>query len=449
MASKLNTTPDWHSASGMRIEGAYELCELVSADGGSAIFRALLPGDLAPRGLARLFRLNAIAAARQRDLWQAVASHPHQNLQRIFGAAVTEIGGDLVACVVTEGADENLAVELVERSLTADEAGGLFQSLAPALDHLHTAGFVHGRVCPGEMFASGDTIKISCDCATRAGQKVIADRGSPTYLAPEQTDENTTAAADIWCFGASLFEALTQSRFSLARLEEAHQLPAPFGRIIADCLDPNPDARPRLTEILSMYQGNDVPTTPAKAQPPVVELKDAPVNVFGAEQAEPRRRSRLLPFLIALPVLLVVFFLWPAKNKTAARRPVTSPDAKGIVGQIAPAAASVPAIPQTAPPERPSSGGSTPKPEPRATNGQVWRVVLWTYRNRSDAQEKVDYVAAQFPALHPEVFTPDTNPGMYLVVAGGEMTREQAENTERTARQLGLPRDTYIQSYRH
>jgi hypothetical protein len=448
MASEFKTTSDWLSASGTRIEGDYELRELVSSDGCSATFRTLLPGDLAPRGLARLFRLNAIAAARQRDLWQALAHIPHQNLRRIYSAVVTQTSGELAACVVTEGGDESLASELVERRLTTEEAGGLLLGLVSALSHLHTAGFVHGRVCPAEIFGSGDTIKISADCATWAGESVIAARGSPTYIAPEQNDENTTSAADIWCFGASLFEVLTQKPFEKARLEEARRLPAPFGRIIVDCVDPNPGARPRLAEILSLYRGNDVPHIVTAAPPPVVALKSTSVAVPGPGQLETRRRSRLVPLVIAVLVLVAAFSLWLTKNKTADRRQVTSPDAKAVVKQVAPAP--VPAVLPATAPEPPSSSGVTRKADPRATKGPVWRVVLWTYRKRSDAQNKADSLAARFPAFHPEVFTPDPNGGLYLVVAGGEMTtRKQAEDTQRSARQIGLPRDTYIQNYSH
>lgn len=448
MSLELNTTPDWQSASGTRLDGVYELHELVSADGSSALFRTLLPGDAAPRALARLIHLNAVDIARQRDLWQALARMPHRNLPRIISAGEMESAGKSLAYVVTEGADEDLSTVLRERGLTTEEAGGVLLSVIGALRELHAVGFLHGRVCPAEIFAAGDEIKISIDCVTRAGKEAIAYRGLPAYLAPEEQDRNTTAAADVWCFGASLFEALTQKPFAPAQLEEARKLPAPFGRIVVRCVDPQPGARPGLAEILSLYQGKGLRRTVVGAPQSPIETEHAPsVNATAIQQPRTTRRAPLALVLAALLVLLVVFSVWWTKNRTTPAGQMASPDAKAVTTQDAPAAVPAPPPPATLPPQT-SSSVVTKEPEP-TFKGPIWRVVLWTYSRQSDAQNKVQELAARYPELHPEVFTPNENGGLYLVVVGGEMTRTQAEDARHRVRQLGLPRDSYIQNFSH
>jgi cell division septation protein DedD len=227
-------------------------------------------------------------------------------------------------------------------------------------------------------------------------------------------------------------------------------------------VDPNPDARPPLAEILSLYHGKDIPQTVTHPPQPAVEVVNAPVNADRIVRLDTRRRTPLVPVLTAVFGLLILFSLWWIKNNTARRRQVPSPDGKTLTRQTAPAAppvvpqAAAPVAPQAAAPvtsqaapEQSPSRDVTQEVEPRTTNGPIWRVVLWTYSKRSDAQNKVDYLATRYPTLQPEVFTPDANGGMYLVVVGGEMTRKQAEDTEFKARQLGLPRDTYIQNFSH
>jgi hypothetical protein len=80
-------------------------------------------------------------------------------------------------------------------------------------------------------------------------------------------------------------------------------------------------------------------------------------------------------------------------------------------------------------------------------NGAVWRVVLYTYARSADADTKAHSVNQKYPGLNAEAFSPGGK-GLYLVVAGGRMTREDAERLRERVRAMGLPRDSYIQNFK-
>ncbi|HEX4164449.1 MAG TPA: protein kinase [Bryobacteraceae bacterium] len=103
---------------------------------------------------------------------------------------------------------------------------------------------------------------------------------------------------------------------------------------------------------------------------------------------------------------------------------------------------------------------STAKPVPGANaaanannanaNGptrNVWRVILYTYNRQQDANTKAQDLGAKRPDLHPQAFAPNGNGGPFLVVAGGQMNRQEAARLRLRALHEGMPHDSYIQNY--
>jgi hypothetical protein len=74
-------------------------------------------------------------------------------------------------------------------------------------------------------------------------------------------------------------------------------------------------------------------------------------------------------------------------------------------------------------------------------------VVAYTFNAQGDAEKKAHSINSKHPALKAEVFSPNANTGPYLVIVGGQMSREKAAAERRTALRAGLPRDTYVQNY--
>jgi hypothetical protein len=69
----------------------------------------------------------------------------------------------------------------------------------------------------------------------------------------------------------------------------------------------------------------------------------------------------------------------------------------------------------------------------------AWRVVLYAYEHRQDAERRVDLVNHNHPGLRAHLFTAANN-GPYLVVTGGATSREEAMAIRKHALQLGVPR---------
>lgn len=155
-------------------------------------------------------------------------------------------------------------------------------------------------------------------------------------------------------------------------------------------------------------------------------VADASTETAPVESTEARRP--LLPFwgyaaLATALVLLLVFALHP--KSPAPRTPVM------------PAPVEAPAAEAVKPP--------TPEQPSEPSN---WRVVVYTYMRRQDAEHKVAQIGARFPGFIPEVFSPNGGGRPpYLVALGGRMTRGQARTLQRQAREKGMPSGTYIQNF--
>jgi hypothetical protein len=76
-----------------------------------------------------------------------------------------------------------------------------------------------------------------------------------------------------------------------------------------------------------------------------------------------------------------------------------------------------------------------------------WRVVAYTYNYEKTAQEKARALGERFAELNPEVFAPKGG-DVWLVTVGGMMNRADALMLRNKAVNMGLPEDTYAQSFR-
>ena len=94
------------------------------------------------------------------------------------------------------------------------------QIVAAACDgvaHLHSAGFVHGDVCPGNLMietdTSGDRVVLIDLGVARAVGEAGAVRGTHAYMAPEQVKGGAwTRATDVFALGVVLWELIAGAR---------------------------------------------------------------------------------------------------------------------------------------------------------------------------------------------------------------------------------------------
>jgi hypothetical protein len=74
-------------------------------------------------------------------------------------------------------------------------------------------------------------------------------------------------------------------------------------------------------------------------------------------------------------------------------------------------------------------------------------VIAYTFNHEQQAWSRAAAILKQHPYLHPQVIAPG-GASQFLVALGGPMSRDEAENTRRMAREAGLPRDTFVRNYK-
>ncbi len=218
---------------GTRI-GAYEVLSLLGAGGMGEVYRArdtklgrdvalkVLPGAVAgdPDRLARFHREAQVLAA---------LNHPH--IAAIHGF---EDSGEVHALVMELVEGPTLADRIAQGPIPVAEALPMAKQIAEALEAAHEHGIVHRDLKPANIKVRDDgTVKVldfglaklndSNASNTLALSPTITSPammtgvgmilGTAAYMAPEQAKgKSVDRRADIWGFGAVLFEMLTGRR---------------------------------------------------------------------------------------------------------------------------------------------------------------------------------------------------------------------------------------------
>ncbi len=212
--SETQNFPEWKSLQGTTLEGGYELKEIVEAAQDHAVLRVRVLGDYTLRANAIFYALEAAQAEDQVGLWQTVRNAGRKtNISSPLGLGILRLNGTTAAYLVFQSPDETLSEVLGNRALSPEETTDVLRSVARGLGELHANGLVHGKVSPEEVFAIGDAIDISTESVRRVNAEPVVERKSAKYLAPESGTRNVTIASDVWCLGATVFEALTQKTY--------------------------------------------------------------------------------------------------------------------------------------------------------------------------------------------------------------------------------------------
>ncbi len=186
--------------------------EQIGHGGFGSVYRAydpILRRDVALK-LARLTRTAAEAAIIAEARLMARLRHP--NILAIHGADTdTDSEQAGIWCDLLSG--ETLERYLRERPrLSVAEVLLIAQPLASALQEIHAAGLTHGDIKPANVMMTAEAVPILMDFgAGRELRKAWSSGiGTPLYMAPEQFDSmETSAAADVYAFGALLYRVLS------------------------------------------------------------------------------------------------------------------------------------------------------------------------------------------------------------------------------------------------
>ena len=279
--SGTETLPDWKSLQGTTLDGGYELKEIVEAAGERAILRVRVLGDYTLKASASFYVLDPASAEAQAAIWQNIRMFEKKaHVSVPLGTGTLLMNGTTLAYLVFQNPEETLADVLGKRALEPDETTDLLRTVARGLEELHGNGFVHGCLAPHHVLAIRDSVVVSTECLRRVNAEPIVERKPAKYLAPESGTHNLTIASDVWCLGATVFEALTQKTYEAGLEEEAAALKHPFATLTTRCLKPDPEQRCRLADLEAILRSK--PPLPSRPKPVQVPPPTSPEPVKSA-----------------------------------------------------------------------------------------------------------------------------------------------------------------------
>jgi Tol biopolymer transport system component len=214
--------------------GPYEIRALIGAGGMGEVYRATdsrLGRDVAIKMLPVEVAADAERLGRFRREAQVLASLNHPNIAAIHG--LEDAGG--TPCLVLELVEgEDLAQRLARGPIPPDEAIDIARHIAEALEEAHEKGIVHRDLKPANVKVTPDgKVKVldfglakaltGSEAAGAAGSDLSQSPtlvqsgtragmilGTAAYMSPEQARGRAVdRRADIWAFGAVLWEMLT------------------------------------------------------------------------------------------------------------------------------------------------------------------------------------------------------------------------------------------------
>ncbi len=226
--SHLSLTP------GSRL-GPYEVTALLGEGGMGQVYRATdtnLKRQVAIKVLPASLAGDVDRLARFQREAEVLAALNHPNIAQIYGLEKTP---DVTALVMELVEGEDLSQRIAKGAIPIDEALPIAKQIAEALEAAHEQGIVHRDLKPANIKVRADgTVKVldfglakaleaHASSATADNAPTITSPaqmtgvgvilGTAAYMAPEQArGKAVDKRADIWAFGAVLFEMLTGKR---------------------------------------------------------------------------------------------------------------------------------------------------------------------------------------------------------------------------------------------
>ncbi len=204
---------------GRRLDGRYELREIIGVGGMAYVYRAYDTIDdriVAVKILKDEYLHNEEFSRRFKNESKAIAILSHKNIVRVIDVSFT----DSLQYIVMEYIDGITLKEYIEQQkvLQWKEVVHFIVQILQALQHAHDKGIVHQDVKPQNiMLLSDGAIKVTdfgiarfSRAATQQSEQGDKAIGSVHYISPEQARaEITDEKSDIYSLGVMMYEMLT------------------------------------------------------------------------------------------------------------------------------------------------------------------------------------------------------------------------------------------------
>ena len=202
---------------GKKLDGRYEIHELVGVGGMAFVYRAYDTIDdrtVAIKILKDEFLGNEEFIRRFKNESKAIAILSHPNIVKVYDVSF----GDRIQYIVMEYIDGITLKEYIDQQhdIKWKEAVHFTVQILRALQHAHEKGIVHRDIKPQNIMLLPDgTIKVTdfgIARFSRSETRTMTDKaiGSVHYIAPEQArGDYTDEKADIYSVGVMLYEMLT------------------------------------------------------------------------------------------------------------------------------------------------------------------------------------------------------------------------------------------------
>ncbi|HET6217273.1 MAG TPA: SPOR domain-containing protein [Acidobacteriaceae bacterium] len=485
----------WNELEGQTIDGLYPLRRLVRSEGRSAWFET---ETFEPQHTPSTISLTeALTDADEVTARLEAAQHlAHPNLVTITKVGQVKMDNTLLVYALMEPIEQSLSDVLQNQTLSPEEGREVAEALVGALTAIHQTGMSHGRVEAASVLATEDTVKLRSDCLhrTAAGQaEDVAGIGTTLFHAFTQRKVFSATDAQINRIPAPFAEIIRNSsagRWTLAQISNALKPVLPVAsatppvttavppaatavRPVAPAPTPAPRPasapaqrpapappapapvapRPQSEAVAAKVPAKRAPIAERLTTPPIPQVK--PLDIEEEDEPIAKRPPFLLYGALAVVVLAIIGWLLLRPHSEPAPATATSPQtAPQAVAPAPPVAEKPPATkPLAAKPTTARAAAAKPAPSSSpgaATPGltdRVWRVVAYTYKGQTKAEDMVAQINSKHADLGAEVFSPSKQSGDYLVTVGGAMDRAAAAKVLDKARRLGLPADTYLQSF--
>ena len=253
---------------GKRLDGRYEVQEIVGVGGMSVVYKAYDNVDdriVAVKILKDEFAKNDEFKRRFKNESKAIALLSHPNIVKVYDVNF----GEKLQYIVMEYIDGITLKEYITKqgAITWNDALFFMTQILHAIQHAHDKGIVHRDIKPQNIILlSNGSIKVTdfgIARFSRSETKTISEQaiGTVHYIAPEQAKgEATDEKADIYSLGVVLYEmlsgrvpfdgesvvsvALMQIQASATRLTDINaDIPLGLEQICAHAMEKNPAER--------------------------------------------------------------------------------------------------------------------------------------------------------------------------------------------------------------